>query len=89
VLEAVFVLPLVLVHSQDEGLIVNFLLLFNVGQSLHLLQVEEVIVAVGHPLVVLEQPTAREPLHARRVGLSEVDVCFLLVPGVLQDLVRC
>ena len=85
--ETVFVLPVVRVHAQVERLITDFLLRLNVVEPFYFLLVEEVIVAVGHPLIILKQSTSRKLLNSGSLRLSEIDISILLFSGVLENLV--
>jgi len=52
--ETVFILPVVLVHPKDIWLVTYFPLRLNIVKALNFLLVQEVIIAIWHPLVVLE-----------------------------------
>ena len=85
--KAVFVLPFVRVHSENKWLISNHCLFFLFLQSFNLFLVEEIVITIWHPLIILKQSTSSKLLHTRSVRLSEVDVGVLLFSCILQHLI--
>tara|TARA_B110000305_G_C19340204_1_gene588725 strand:+ start:567 stop:1106 length:540 start_codon:yes stop_codon:yes gene_type:complete len=86
--EAVLVLPLVLVHSQGKLLgSTDFFHGLNMSKTILLLFVEESVKFINLVIVVLEESAALQFLNSGRIWISKVDVVFLLVSGVLEDLI--
>ena len=86
--EAVLVLPLVLVHPQGKLLgSTDFFHGLNMSKTILLLFVEESVKFINLVIVVLEESAALQFLNSGRIWISKVDVVFLLVSGVLEDLI--
>ena len=85
--EAVLILPLVLVHAEDEVLGVDVLLSLQVVEPLDLLLIQKVVIGVWHPLVVLKKTSTRKLLDPRWILLPEINVLLLLVSCILQYLI--
>ena len=86
--KAVFVLPLILVHTQGEYLFTTDLLhsLF-MGETFLFLLVEESVKLVDLVIVVLKEAASFKFLNSRRVWIPKINIVFLLFSGVFQDLI--
>lgn len=86
--ETVLILPLVLIHSEGKLLgSTDFLHGLNVSKAILLLFVEESVKLINLVIVVLEKSTTLQFLNSGRIWISKVNVVFLFVSGVLQDLI--
>ena len=63
----------------------NLLLLVYIVEPIDLLLVQEVIIRVWHPFVVLKETSSCKLLNPWGIGLTEINVVFLLLSGILQQ----
>ena len=86
--EAVFVLPLILIHTQSEYLVATDLLHgLLMSKSFLFLLVEESVKLVDLVIIVLEEATTLKFLNSWRVRIPKINIIFLFISGVFQDLI--
>jgi len=80
--KAILILPFVLVHSKSERPITNLFLSRPALLPISPLMLEEAIIRIVHPFVLLEESSSVQFLHFGRIGLHEVDIVLLFLSGV-------
>jgi len=48
---------------------------------------EEAIIGIVHPFILLEESSSIQFLYFGRIGLHEVDIVLLFLSGVFEDLI--
>ena len=85
--KTILILPFVLVHSKSERPITHLFLSRPALLPISPLMLEEAIIGIVHPFILLEESSSIQFLYFGRIGLHEVDIVLLLLSGVFEDLI--